>query len=240
MCSNSTVCGSADPDFYTRMPTLKPTSNVGFAEVNRFNILEIASQEDSDIADPASQTQIDCDQSPECVSVKPSKRQKNRARCKIRKIKFQADKPLRNLEISEGGKDNGNMFDFEHLEEIDLSNSARMQANIDVPFDACTPLDSIIGAETFKSQTERLAIDSTHDPETHKGQDDITEEHKQRIDFVWNMWSEKIQEPDVDDDEFICSMCTQDFHEDIGRAPKRASNILCDEVGRAPMRASDI
>ena len=89
-----------------------------------------------------------------------------------------------------------------------------MQRDLCVPFDACTPLDSMIGSETSKSQTERLAIDSNHDPETHKGRGDHTEEHKQRIYVVWDMWTEKLTEPDVDETEHIvlCGMCEDEDH----------------------------
>ena len=52
--------------------------------------------------------------------------------------------------------------------------------------------------------------------------------------------TQRVVPEDFDDDEFICSLCTPYFHEDIGRAPKRASDILCDDIGRAPKRASDI
>ena len=109
------------------------------------------------------------------------------------------------------------MFVFEHLDKIDQTNSACMQTDICVPFDACTPIDSIIGSETYKSQMERLAIDSNHDPETHKGREDHTEEHKQRMYVVWNMWSEKLSGPDVDEIEkteniICCGMCEDEDH----------------------------
>ena len=55
-------------------------------------------------------------------------------------------------------------------------------------------------------------------------------EHTQRVVFE-----------DVDGDEFICSLCTEDLHDDSGRAPTRASDKdFHDGSGRAPKRASDI
>ena len=55
-------------------------------------------------------------------------------------------------------------------------------------------------------------------------------EHTQRVVFE-----------DFDGDEFICSLCTEDGHDDNGRAPKRASDVdFHDENGRAPKRASEI
>ena len=82
-------------------------------------------------------------------------------------------------------------------------------------------------------------------------------EHTQRVVFEEKASAQfQLQDfDDDDDDEVMCSFCTQYvhedigrapkrasniFHEDIGRAPKRASNILCDDIGRAPKRASDI
>jgi hypothetical protein len=57
-------------------------------------------------------------------------------------------------------------------------------------------------------------------------------EHTQRVVFE-----------DFDGDEFMCSMCNEDDHDESGRAPTRASEILCDShdhEGRAPKRAPNI
>ena len=55
-------------------------------------------------------------------------------------------------------------------------------------------------------------------------------EHTQRLIFE-----------DFDGDEFICSLCTEDVHDDSGRAPTQASDKDGhDDSGRAPKRASDI
>ena len=59
-------------------------------------------------------------------------------------------------------------------------------------------------------------------------------EHTHRVVFAFE---------DFDGEEFICSPCTEYVHDKDGRAPKRASEILCDnqdDDGRAPKRASDI
>ena len=58
-----------------------------------------------------------------------SKRQRNRIRCKSRKVEY---KPLRDLKVSEGGK---GMFDFEHLDRVDQINPHHMMTGIEVPFD---------------------------------------------------------------------------------------------------------
>ena len=46
---------------------------------------------------------------------------------------------------------------------------------------------------------------------------------------------------DFDGDSFIWSLCSEDGHDDNGRAPKRAPDVdFHDENGRAPKRASEI
>ena len=62
-----------------------------------------------------------------------SKRQRNRARAKIRKLSFQTVKPLRNLVISEGGKSDD-----------------KFEACTDQTFDAYTQLKHLIQTETNK------------------------------------------------------------------------------------------
>ena len=54
--------------------------------------------------------------------------------------------------------------------------------------------------------------------------------------------TESVVFEDVDGDElFCCSLCTEEFHDDSGQAPTRASDkYVHDDSGRAPKRASDI
>ena len=81
---------------------------------------------------------------------------------------------------------NSGMFDFELLDRIETA-------------DACTPLEAIIGSETFKPvQMERLTIDSKNDTEVKKGQED----HAQRLDF------------EEFENMMTCGQCDQDYFHD--------------------------